>query len=95
MLSNRQTQRDPIEQTWPPDSMRLIQTHIYTLTRMRICCRAWEQAIRDLSAAHEHRTDLLAIDDLRCGRPAAGRQGERNTRPLSLHPSAARSRSRS
>ena len=51
--------------------MRLIQTHIYTLTRMRICCRAWEQTIHDLSAAHDHRTDLLAIDGLRlrCGRP--------------------------
>ena len=38
---------------------------------MRICCRAWEQAIHDLSAAHDHRTDLLAIDGLRlrCGRP--------------------------
>jgi hypothetical protein len=51
--------------------MRLIRTHIYTLTRMRICCRAWEQAIHDLRAAHEQRTDLLAIDGLRCGRPAA------------------------
>jgi hypothetical protein len=54
--------------------MRLIQTHIYTLTRMRICCRAWEQAIHDLSAAHDHRTDLLTIDGLRLryGRPTVG-----------------------
>ena len=34
-----------------------------------MCCRGWEQAIHDLSAAHDYRTDLLAIDGVRCGHP--------------------------